>query len=151
MSLLDKIKSIISVPDEDEEIENEVEVTEEAAPKKKPQPEAKREPATPRVIGGKKNAQAAPNMQLVIVKPERFDEVTSIADHMNAKKIVLLNLEKCDRDLSRRIIDFLSGAVYANHGNISKSAISSFVIVPADVDVMGEVIIDELNDGRMYF
>lgn len=149
MGILDSIKNIMTIPDE-EEFENETEVVEET-PKKKPQPEVKRE-TTPRVIGGKaKNIQSANGMQVVLVKPERFEDVTGIADHLNAKKTVVLNLEVCDRDVSRRIIDFLSGAAYANHGNIRKVAVSTFIIVPADVDVMGELMLEELDEGRMYF
>ncbi len=149
MGILDSVKNIFSIPEEDE-IENENEVVEEA-PKKKPQPEVKRE-STPRVIGGKaKNAQTANGMQVVLVKPERFEDVRDIADHLNAKKTVLLNLEVCDRDISRRIIDFLSGAAYANHGDIRKVSVSTFIIVPADVDVMGELMLEELDEGRMYF
>ena len=149
MGILDSVKNIFSIPEEDE-IENENEVGEET-PKKKPQPEVKRE-STPRVIGGKaKNAQTANGMQVVLVKPERFEDVRDIADHLNAKKTVLLNLEVCDRDISRRIIDFLSGAAYANHGDIRKVSVSTFIIVPADVDVMGELMLEELDEGRMYF
>ena len=150
MGILDNIKNIMTIPDEDD-FDNENEVVEEVAPKKKAQPEVKRE-STPRVIGGKaKNAQTANGMQVVLVKPERFEDVTSIADHLNAKKTVVLNLEVCDRELSRRIIDFLSGAAYANHGNIRKVAISTFIIVPADVDVMGELMLEEFEENRMYF
>lgn len=149
MGIFDKIKNIMTIPEEDE-IDNEIEVVEEEPAKKKVQPEVKRE-TTPRVIGGKKNAQTASGMQVVLVKPERFDEVTAIADHLNARKTVLLNLEVCDRELSRRIIDFLSGAAYANHGNIRKVAVSTFIIVPADVDVMGELVLDEFDESRLYF
>ncbi len=149
MGILDSIKNIMTIP-EDDGFEEENEVVEEVVPKKKAQPEVKRE-TTPRVIGGKKNAQTANGMQVVLVKPERFEDVTGIADHLNAKKTVVLNLEICDRDVSRRIIDFLSGAAYANHGNIRKVAVSTFIIVPADVDVMGELMLEEFEDGRMYF
>ena len=74
-----------------------------------------------------------------------------IADHLNAKKTVVLNLEAANRDVSRRIIDFLSGVAYANNGNIRKVANSTFIIVPTDVDVMGELMLDDIDDGKMYF
>ena len=150
MGILDSIKNIMTIPEEDAfEEENEV-VAEETA-KKKVQPEVKRENG-PRIIGGKgKTAQTTGGMQVVLEKPERFEDVTGIANHLNAKKTVVLNLEVCDRDLSRRIIDFLSGAAYANHGNIRKVAVSTFIIVPADVDVMGEVMLEEFDESRMYF
>ncbi len=149
MSIFDNIKNIMTIPDEDD-FENENEMVEEVAPRKRAQPEIKRD-TTPRVIGGKKNLQQANGMQVVLVKPERFEDVTGIADHLNARKTVVLNLEICDRDLSRRIIDFLSGAAYANHGNIRKVAVSTFIIVPADVDVMGELMLEEFEENRMYF
>lgn len=150
MGIFDSIKNIMTIPDEDG-IEEENEVVEEPTPKKKNQPEVKRE-ATPRVIGGKaKNSQTTNGMQVVLVKPERFEDVTGIADHLNAKKTVVLNLEVCDREVSRRIIDFLSGAAYANHGNIRKVAVSTFIIVPADVDVMGELMLEDFEENRMYF
>jgi cell division inhibitor SepF len=90
-------------------------------------------------------------MQVVLVKPERFEDVTAIADHLNDKKTVVLNLEACERDTSRRIIDFLSGVAYANHGNIRKVAVSTFIIVPTDVAVSGELMLEEFDSGNMYF
>jgi len=90
-------------------------------------------------------------MQVVLVKPERYEDVTSIADHLNDRKTVVLNLESADKDLSRRIVDFLSGATYANHGNMRKVSKGTFLIVPNGVDMMGELMMDEFDEGRMYF
>lgn len=152
MGLLDTIKNFISVPDEeyDEEFD---EVEEQAEPKKKVQSEpVKRNEAAPRIIGGKSKTVAYnPAMQVVLVKPERYDDVTSIADHLNDKKTVVLNLEAADRDLSRRIVDFLSGATYANHGNMRKISRGTFLIVPNGVDMMGELMLEDFEENRMYF
>ncbi len=148
MGIFDSIKNIMTIPEEDG-FEEEMESAEEVS-KKKAQTEAKKD-TTPRVLGGGKAKNVQSSMQVVLVKPERFEDVTSIADHLNAKKTVVLNLEVCDRDVSRRIIDFLSGAAYANHGNIRKVAVSTFMIVPADVDVMGEVMLEDYDENRMYF
>lgn len=90
-------------------------------------------------------------MQVVLVKPERFEDVTAIADHLNDRKTVVLNLEAADRDVSRRIIDFLSGVAYANHGNMRKVSNSTFIIVPTDVDVMGDLTADDFDDSKLYF
>ena len=154
MGLLDSIKNIMSIPDEDE-FEDEFEEVEEKETRKKVQVE--REPkrdTTPRVLGGGKSKTVNFNqnqMQVVLVKPDRFEDVSSIADHLNDKKTVVLNLEACERDVSRRIIDFLSGVAYANHGNIRKVAVCTFIIVPYDVDVMGEVTLEDFDESRMYF
>ena len=154
MGLLDSIKNIMSIPDEDE-FDEEFEEVEEKEVKKKVQVE--REPkreTTPRVLGGGKAKTVNFNqsqMQVVLVKPDRFEDVSSIADHLNDKKTVVLNLESCERDVSRRIIDFLSGVAYANHGNIRKVAVCTFIIVPTEVDVMGELMLEDFEDSRMYF
>lgn len=74
---------------------------------------------------------------LVIVKPSSFAEASSIADHLNSKLIVVLNLELAQRDVARRLIDFLSGVAYANGGALQKVASCTFVITPYNVEVSG--------------
>lgn len=154
MGIFDSIKNIMSIPEEDE-FDEEIEEVEEA-PKRKSSYESaqpKREPQ-PRVLGGGKSKTVNFNlnqMQVILVKPDRFEDVTAIADHLNEKKTVVLNLESCERDVSRRIIDFLSGVAYANHGNIRKVAVSTFIIVPTEVDVSGELMLEDFDDSRMYF
>ena len=156
MGLIDKVKNILTIPEEDE-YENEIEeVAEKNEPKKKVQTEsysAKRPEPTPRVVGGAKNKTVSFNpaqMQVVLVKPERYEDVTSIADHMLERKTVVLNLEMVDRDLSRRIVDFLSGATYALRGNIRKVSKGTFLIVPFGVDMMGDVMLEDFEESNMY-
>ena len=91
------------------------------------------------------------SLQVVLVKPDRFDEVTTIADHLNEGKTVVLNLEESQRETSRRIVDFLSGVAYANGGNMRKVAKNTFIIVARGVDVMGELLPEEFEDGKIYF
>ena len=157
MGLIDKVKNILTIPDEDE-YENEVEeVVEKSEPKKKTQTESysvKRSEPAPRVVSGSRNKTVSFNpaqMQVVLVKPERYEDVTSIADHMLERKTVVLNLEMVDRDLSRRIVDFLSGATYALRGNIRKVSKGTFLIVPNGVDMMGEVMLEDFEESNMYF
>lgn len=161
MGLLDSIKNIMSIPDEDEfedEFEEE-EAEREQEPKKKAKADSysspKKSEPSPRILGGGKNAKTVSfnqsQMQVVLVKPDRFEDVSSIADHLNEKKTVVLNLEAANREVSRRIIDFLSGVAYANKGNIKKVANSTFIIVPFDVDVMGELMLDDIDENKIYF
>ncbi len=151
MGVFEKIKNILVIPDEDDYESEAEEIVEKEAKKREAAP-VKRESA-PRVVGGKsKTVPYSQNqMQVVLVKPERYDDVTAIADHLNDKKTVVLNLETADRDLSRRIVDFLSGATYANHGNMRKISKGTFLIVPDGVDMMGELMLDEFDENRMYF
>ena len=155
MSLLDNIKNILVIPPEDDmEDDYEEQAAPKAEPRRKSEPaEQKRAEQTPRIIGGgrKGTNTNAPQMQVVLVKPERYDDVTSIADHLNDRKTVVLNLEVADKDMSRRIVDFLSGAAYAIGGNIRKVSKATFVIVPFGVDMMGELVLDEFDEGKMYF
>ena len=88
---------------------------------------------------------------MVLVKPERFEEVTTIADHLNDGKTVVLNLEETPRDVQRRVVDFLSGVAYANGGNMRKVAKNTFIIVARGVDVMGELMVEDFEDGKIYF
>lgn len=157
MGLFDSIKNILTIPEEDEFEEDFAEQAEEkeVQPKKAPATESvKRTESAPRVVGGGRGKTVSFNqsqMQVVLVKPERYEDVTSIADHMNEKKTVVLNLESADRDTSRRIVDFLSGAAYALHGNMRKVSKGTFLIVPNGVDMMGELMLEDFEDGRMYF
>lgn len=95
------------------------------------------------------NIHATTQLQVVLVKPEQFDEASAIADHLNAKRTVVLNLESANKDLSRRLIDFLSGVAYANNGQIKRVANSTFIITPYNVDIMGGLI-DELESNGVY-
>ena len=77
-------------------------------------------------------------MQVVVVKPERFDQVTEIADRLRSKQSVVLNLESTNKDVARRLVDFLSGCAYALDGNIQKVAISTYLVTPHNVEVLGD-------------
>ena len=154
MGLWDSIKNIMVIPDEDD-FENENEEVTERAPREKVQDEvvAPKREISPRIIKSKtiNYSQSQGQLQVVLVKPDRFDEVTSIADHLNEGKTVVLNLEESARDTSRRIVDFLSGVAYANGGNMRKVAKNTFIIVARGVDVMGELLPEEFEDGKIYF
>ena len=89
--------------------------------------------------------------QVVVVKPERFEDASGIADHLIAKRAVLLNLEAATPDLKRRLVDFLSGVAYTNGGQIKSVANSTFIITPCNVNVMGETMLDELGSHGVYF
>ena len=74
-------------------------------------------------------------IELKVVKPERFESVTQIADHLLKKRTVVLNLESTNKETARRLIDFLSGVAYSIEGSLKKIASNAYVITPANVDV----------------
>lgn len=95
------------------------------------------------------NIRAATQLQVVLVKPERFENASEIADHLREKRTVVLNLESTNKDIARRLIDFLSGVAYAGDGKIKKVSANTYIITPYSVDLMGDLI-DELESSGLY-
>ena len=75
------------------------------------------------------------NMELKVVYPTSFAEVTKIADHLLSGCTVFLNLEKAERELTRRILDFVAGVAYCVDGDIKKVSNATFIVSPSSVDV----------------
>ncbi len=96
------------------------------------------------------NIHTTTQLQVVLVKPDRFENASEIADHLREKRTVVLNLEKTDKNIARRLIDFLSGVAYANEGTIKKVALSTYIITPYNVEILGDLI-DELENNGLYF
>jgi len=96
------------------------------------------------------NIAATTQLQVVLVKPDNFSEASAIADHLNEKHTVVLNLEQASKEVSRRLIDFLSGVAYANEGKIQRVANSTYIITPYNVAFMGDIM-DELENNGLYF
>ncbi len=98
------------------------------------------------------NINATAKLQVGIFKPERFGEETrSIADELMKTHTVVLNLEDTNKDMARRILDFLSGVAYANRGKIKRVATNTYIIIPSNVDLTGDDLLDELENSGVYF
>ena len=96
------------------------------------------------------NIHTTTQLQVVLVKPDRFEAASEIADHLREKRTVVLNLESTNKDIARRLLDFLSGVAYANEGKIKKVAISTYIITPYNVDILGDLINDLENNGLCF-
>ena len=96
------------------------------------------------------NIHATARLQVVRVMPEQYEAAREIADHLRDKRTVVLNLENTNKDVSRRILDFVSGVAYAQDGKIKKVAVSTFIVTPYNVDILGDLI-DELENNGVYF
>jgi len=157
MGLLDKLKDLIG--SEDEEYNED----EDFFPPDRAELKGGAEPIIPEmkedkklsVVDNKKagkvvNIHTTAQLQVILVKPERFDDAVSIADHLLDKRTVVLNLESTNKDVSRRLVDFLSGVAYAGGGQIKKVANSTFIITPYNVNIMGDLI-DELESTGVFF
>ena len=95
------------------------------------------------------NIHATTQLKVVLVMPERFENASEIADHLREKRTVVLNLESTNKDIARRLIDFLSGVAYAGDGKIKKVSANTYIITPYSVDLMGDLI-DELESSGLY-
>ena len=96
------------------------------------------------------NIHATARLQVVLVMPEQYEAAREIADHLRDKRTVVLTLENTNKDVSRRILDFVSGVAYAQDGKIKKVAVSTFIVTPYNVDILGDLI-DELENNGVYF
>ena len=138
MGFLDKIKNMINSDGYEEELdENEDIITKNQ----------ESENSNGRVV----NIKAQARVRVVIVKPDRFQDVSAIVDNLKENKTVVLNLESTNKETSRRIIDFISGAAYAINGQIKCIANRTFIITPYNVDVIGEDVMDELENSGVLF
>ena len=107
-------------------------------------------PDPPRRSNKVVNIHTTTQLQVVLVKPEKFEAASEIADHLREKRTVVLNLESTNKDIARRLLDFLAGVTYAHGGKIKKVALSTYIITPYNVDILGDLI-DELENNGLYF
>ena len=74
-------------------------------------------------------------IELKVVRPEHFEDVSTIADHLLSGRTVVLNLEATNKEVARRFIDFLSGVAYSIDGQMKRVANNTYIITPNNVDV----------------
>ena len=79
--------------------------------------------------------------KMVLLDPRAFSESQQIADHLKSKRSVVVNLKKVTKDQAKRIVDFLSGTVYAIGGDIQKLGEGIFLFTPKNITVEGEITV----------
>ena len=148
MAFKDIWKNFVNISEEDLEDGFEEEITQEAA---EPEVRVKREPVQRKPFERRSNTQTNSGaMKVVIVRPEMFDEVANIADHLVQGKTIVLNLETANKDIARRIVDFMSGSAYALSCKLKKIANNTFIIVPEHTDIAGELMLDDFDEQNYY-
>ena len=150
MSFFDNIKRMISpLSDEDDDYEEIFDDRDSPFIDERPR-SIDRSSAIDSRRGKVVNIHATTQLKVVLVKPERFEAASEIADHLKEKRTVVVNLESTHKDIARRLIDFLSGVAYAGEGKIKKVAANTYIITPYSVDIQGDLM-DELESNGMYF
>lgn len=153
-NIMGKFKSILRQPEDeaayDDYYDDTESVEEEAQPEEsfsEPEPPAQ-DTSSNNVI----NMHEGASIQFVLFKPEAFDPtVKDMANELMKRNTVILNVEDTNKDVSRRIIDFLGGVAYANNGNVKKVAEDTFIIMPSNVTLSGQDAMDEVGSDNVYF
>ena len=83
--------------------------------------------------------------RMIIFRPSSYEETQGIIDNLKSRKPVVVNLDEIDVQVAQRILDFISGAVYALGGDIRKAARNIFLVVPSNVDI--QTNLDSADSG----
>lgn len=170
MGFLDELKKMTRPYDDDDEFfddeDEAIPVAEEPAPARPAQarpaqarPAAARRPAPAPSYAPRGDSRAADKvvnlnngggqLKVVVAAPKQFEAASEIAEHLRDRRAVLLNLEKTDPAVARRLIDFLSGVAYAQDGKIRRVASATYIITPFNVDLMGDQL-DDMESGEFH-
>ena len=83
--------------------------------------------------------KAASKQEVVLFRPNSFNDITKAADDLCANRAVVVNMEGVDKAMARRVVDFLSGSVYALQGSVTKIAQSAYLFCPNNMNVLGDL------------
>ncbi len=93
------------------------------------------------------NIHTTTQLKVVVIQPTSYNDSQDIADHLKSKKPVVVNLERLDKDDARKMVDFLSGAVYALDGSMQKVANGILLLAPYNVGIMGDFSSELKSNG----
>lgn len=148
MGVMNRFMSFLGLQEEEEVVEREPIVhhdEEEMAP-------SPVEPRKNQRTGNVVSIHSQKNVKVVLYEPRSYDEAQEIADHLRSHRTVVVNLQRVRNDQAMRIIDFLSGTVYALGGGISKIGGNIFLCTPDTVEIQGtisEILTDDQDYNRM--
>ena len=85
------------------------------------------------------NMNASNKQEVVLFRPGSFNDTSKAADDLRSRKAVIVNMENVDKAMARRVVDFLSGCVYALDGDVKKIAQSAYLFCPHNMDIVGDL------------
>lgn len=129
MSIKNKIKNYFTMDDEYEYEYQQEEITPEGKESTKQQ--------TQKVVSLTSMQQST--SKVVLCEPRTYNEAQEIADNIVNRRAVVINLQRVDHQQAKRIVDFLSGTVYAVNGDIQKLGSETFLCTPDNVEVSGTI------------
>lgn len=89
-------------------------------------------------------------MKVIVMEPKVYEDVQVIADHLKNRRAIVVNLEHVEKDLSRRVVDFVSGAIYALNGSLQRVGAGIYLFVPSNVDISSVIAHDEAKEKGMF-
>jgi len=132
MNIKSKFKTFFLLDDEHTDADVEEEQYEEEY-----EPERKSKPSPKQNVVSLQSIQKS--SKVVLVEPRVYAEAQNISDELKSRKAVVVNLQRIDREQARRIVDFLSGTVYALGGDIQRVGTNIFLCTPDNVEVSGSI------------
>ncbi|WP_054027980.1 cell division protein SepF [Bacillus sp. FJAT-28004] len=148
MSVMNRFMSFLGLQDEEEVVERERVVQQEEQEAETSPFEARKNTKSNNVV----SIHSQKNVRVVLSEPRSYDEAQEIADHLRSRRAVIVNLQRVRNDLAVRIVDFLSGTVYALGGSISKLGPNIFLCTPDSVEIQGaitEMLAEEIDYNKM--
>jgi cell division inhibitor SepF len=133
MGVMNRLKGFLGLEDEEYIEETVEEEHEEAEPFTKRQPMGRANNVVPF------QAREKEGIRLILCEPRHYSDAQDIADNLRHRRPVVVNLHRVEKDQAKRIIDFLSGTVYALNGDIQKVGDTIFVCTPDHVDIQGTI------------
>jgi len=95
------------------------------------------------------NLHAQRQMKVVVSEPRVFEDVQGLAENLKNRRPVIVNLEKAEPELAKRVVDFISGATYALNGTLQKVGSGIFLVVPSNMDISSELG-DQLKERGLF-
>ncbi|MBE7012682.1 MAG: cell division protein SepF [Ruminococcaceae bacterium] len=111
------------------------------------EPRVRTEETTTAKKGKVVNIHTTTQLKVVVLQPTSYNDSQDIADHLKSKKPVVVNLERLDKEDARKMVDFLSGAVYALDGSMQKVANGILLLAPYNVGIMGDFSSELKSNG----
>lgn len=141
-AIMDKVWGLFGMDNaEREEYEDEVDYIEDEY-------EEEEENDGKKIFGGRKKVVAMPQAQsvkMVISQPTTFEQSEEICNFLKEKKSVIVNLEYVNKEVARRIVDFISGGIFALDGHIQKISNSIFLVAPVNYEITNEMAREEIK------
>lgn len=148
MGVVNRFMNFLGLQEEEEIVERERFESQEEQDLEVPNFESRKNNRSNNVV----SIHSQKNVKVILYEPRSYDEAQEIADHLRSHRTVVVNLQRVRNDQAMRIIDFLSGTIYALNGSISKIGGNIFLCTPDTVEIQGsitEILTEDIDYNKM--